>query len=107
MISFLTQKMSNICQDSKYAGGISRFRVRPQHLVAPDPLITAPPPVTLIAVPPPHLLSSVSSPNPLITANLSVLFAVPNGAENVTEVVAVNGVGDDLCTKRQWTQLIG
>ena len=101
--------MSNICQDSKYAGGISRFRVRPQHLVAPDPLITAPPPVTLtlIAVPPPHHLSFVSSPNLLITANLSVLFAVPNGAENVTEVVAVNGVGDDLCTKRQWTQLIG
>ena len=92
--------MSIICQGSKYSGGISRFRVHPQHLGAPtDPLITAPPPVTLIAVPPPHLLSSVSSLNPLITANLSVSFAVPNGAENVTEVVAVNGVGDDIVYK--------
>ena len=74
--------------------------MHPQHLGAPtDPLITAPPPVTLIAVPPPHLLSSVSSLNPLITANLSVSFAVPNGAENVTEVVAVNRVGDDMVYK--------
>jgi len=39
--------MSNINQDSKYARGIPGFRVRPQHLVAPDPLITAPPPVTV------------------------------------------------------------
>ena len=82
--------------------------MRPQHLGAPtDPLITAPPPVTLIAVPPPHLLSSVSSLNPLITANLSVSFAVPNGAENVTEVVAVNGVGDDMVIRRQWIQVMG
>ena len=74
--------------------------MHPQHLGAPtDPLITAPPPVTLIAVPPPHLLSSVFSLNPLITANLSVSFAVPNGAENVTEVVAVNRVGDDMVYK--------
>jgi hypothetical protein len=90
--------MSNINQDSKYARGIPGFRVRPQHLVAPDPLITAPPPVTtLIAGPPPHLLSSVSSPNPLITdANLSVSFAAPNSVENVTAVVAVNGSGGDM-----------